>query len=79
MEEHRWWDVCRWKMGVETFNKPIYRISVKRKADGTKELTRDRIETHKFEDYMHRYPLPKSEVEKSKNVLKQNPGWEVSQ
>ncbi|MDR0543349.1 MAG: RagB/SusD family nutrient uptake outer membrane protein [Dysgonamonadaceae bacterium] len=79
LEEHRWWDVCRWKMGVETFNKPIYRIRVKRKADGTKELIRDVIEIHKFEDYMHRYPLPKSEVEKSKGVLKQNQGWEVSQ
>ncbi|MDR1682552.1 MAG: RagB/SusD family nutrient uptake outer membrane protein [Candidatus Symbiothrix sp.] len=79
LEEHRWWDVCRWKMGVETFNKPIYRIRVKRKADGTKELIRDRIETHKFADYMHRYPLPKSEVEKSKGILIQNTGWEVTQ
>jgi hypothetical protein len=79
MEEHRWWDICRWKLGVETFNKPIYYIHIKRKADGTKELIRDVIETHKFEDYMHRYPLPKSEVEKSKGVLLQNPGWEVTQ
>lgn len=78
LEEHRWWDVCRWKKGVETFNRPVYRIRVKRKADGTKELIRDLIETRKFEDYMHRYPLPKSEVEKSRGILKQNPGWEVS-
>ena len=79
LEEHRWWDVCRWKKGVETFNKPIYRIRVKRKADGTTDLIRDIIETHKFEDYMHRYPLPKSEVEKSKGILIQNQGWEVTQ
>ena len=77
LEEHRWWDVCRWKMGVETFNKPIYRIRVKRKADGTKEVIRDVIETHKFENYMHRYPLPKAEVEKSNGILIQNEGWEV--
>jgi hypothetical protein len=79
LEEHRWWDICRWKMGIETFNRPLYCIRVIRKVDGTKELIRDLIETHKFEDYMHRYPLPKSEVEKSKGILIQNKGWEVTQ
>ncbi|MDR0863926.1 MAG: RagB/SusD family nutrient uptake outer membrane protein [Candidatus Symbiothrix sp.] len=78
LEEHRWWDICRWKKGVETFDRPIYRIRIIREADGTSTLIRDEIEKHVFKEYMHRYPLPKSEVEKSK-ALEQNPGWEVTE
>ena len=73
-EDLRWFDVLRWKKGVEIFNKPVYGIRTIKKLDGTFRLKRTKVMDRVFKDYMHRYPIPQSEIDKSFN-LKQNPGW----
>ena len=75
-EEQRWWDILRYKKGVETFGVPIYGARIYRiSTDPLQfEITRRKLETRVFEDYMHKYPIPYSEIEKSSN-LKQNLGW----
>jgi len=75
-EEQRWWDIIRYKKGVETFGVPIYGARIYRTSKDplTFEITRRKLETRVFEDYMHKYPIPYSQMEKSSN-LKQNPGW----
>jgi starch-binding outer membrane protein, SusD/RagB family len=75
-EEKRWWDVLRYKKGVEIFNRPVYGIRTHRvNSDPLEfEITRRRIENRTFRNYMHKYPIPYSEIEKSPK-LKQNPGW----
>lgn len=75
-EEQRWWDVIRYKKGDDVFNKPIYGVRPYRlsKSPLAFELTRVRLEKRTFYDFMHKYPIPFKELEKS-SKLKQNPGW----
>jgi hypothetical protein len=76
MEEVRWWDVIRYKKGTEVFNQPIYGIRPLRTSkDPLKfRLERRKLEGRTFYDFMHKYPIPFSQIEKS-SKLKQNPGW----
>lgn len=78
-EEQRWWDVIRYKKGADVFNKPVYGVriyspSTSATTSTTFEITRRKIENRVFYDYMHKYPIPYTEIEKS-SMLKQNPGW----
>jgi len=78
-EEQRWWDVIRYKKGVEIFNKPVYGVRIFSPTTSPTpatafEITRRKIENRVFNAYMHKYPIPYTEVEKS-SMLKQNPGW----
>ncbi|HET7733980.1 MAG TPA: RagB/SusD family nutrient uptake outer membrane protein [Paludibacter sp.] len=77
-EEQRWWDVIRWKKGVDVFNKPVYGVKTYKTSNPgaplSFEIERRKIEDRVFFDYMHKYPIPYAEIEKSPS-LKQNPGW----
>lgn len=75
-EEQRWWDVIRYKKGVDIFNKPVYGVRIYRTSTAplTFQITRRKIENRVFSDYMHVYPIPYAEIEKSDKLL-QNPGW----
>jgi starch-binding outer membrane protein, SusD/RagB family len=76
-EEHRWYDVISWKKGVELFgsNNPIMGMRTTKKSDGTFLYEPYVYETRIFLNHMHRYPIPNSEIYKSKK-LTQNTGWE---
>lgn len=74
-EDHRWFDVIRWKKGVEIFNSPVYGIRTTKHADGTYSLKRRKIQDRVFSDCMHRYPIPQDELNKNPNLV-QNEGWE---
>jgi hypothetical protein len=76
-EEHRWYDVLSWKTGVELFgaDNPIKGMKITKKSNGTFDYEPYVYEKRTFLEHMHRYPIPNSEIYKSK-VLKQNPGWE---
>ncbi|HRZ97766.1 MAG TPA: RagB/SusD family nutrient uptake outer membrane protein [Paludibacter sp.] len=78
-EEQRWWDVIRYKKGDDVFNKPVYGIRIYSPVTSptpstTFEITRRKIENRVFLNYMHKYPIPYAEIEKS-SKLKQNSGW----
>lgn len=67
-EDHRFWDIRRWKSGNET--KEIYGLSIEYGGTSEKIIVQSRI----WDDKMYFYPIPASEL--FKNVeLKQNPGW----
>lgn len=76
-EEQRWYDILSLKRGVETFGSenPIEGMRITKKQDGSFLYEPYVYETRIFLDHMHRYPIPNSEIYKSK-VLIQNPGWE---
>ncbi len=72
-EEHRFWDVRRWKLAPATMTDikaqlPIY------KKDGTLEYQIKTIDTRFFDAKMYRMPIPQSEV-LANPLLVQNPGW----
>ncbi len=76
-ENHRWYDILRWKKGPEIITKPITGMNVERQPDGGFKYTKIVLAApfqRVFEDYMHLYPIPRNEVQKSK-AIEQNPEW----
>ena len=67
-ENHRFWDVRRWKKGAQYF-KTIQVASI----SPSLQLTRSTI-TRQWDDKFNLYPIPQSELIKNVN-LTQNPGW----
>lgn len=70
-EDHRFWDIRRWKIGEETTK--IKRVSISKAGDKYSfeySVTADRI----WDDKMYFYPIPQSEIYKNPKLV-QNPGW----
>lgn len=77
-EDFRWYDIMRWKVGPEIVAQPMYGMNVVRNPNGTFTYTRELLPASMqkvYLDYMHRYPIPRSEIYKSKGILIQNSGW----
>ncbi len=73
-EEQRYWDVRRWKIAENVYNKPLRGMQITKNPDGTFAYKIIDVSTPVFTSRMYRYPIPYSEIIKNKN-LKQNDGW----
>lgn len=76
-EEHRFWDIRRWKKGAEFLGSPIYGVKVIRDSDGTfiYQYPEIPVENRVFQDKMYLYPIPREEINKTSGHLTQNTGW----
>ncbi|WP_207531765.1 RagB/SusD family nutrient uptake outer membrane protein [Desertivirga arenae] len=73
-EEHRFWDVRRWKIAPETENRETHGMEITRDASGKYSYRRVVVRKHTFTDAMYFFPIPQSEIVRSP-ALKQNPGY----
>ena len=71
-EDHRFWDIRRWKIGEQT--KDIYAMYITRNANLSLNYTVKLLEVRPFDERMYLYPIPQSEIFKINN-LQQNTGW----
>lgn len=71
-EDHRFWDVRRWKKG-ETYFKKIEGAELVKQDNGNIILTRKTFSRQWNEKY-NKFPIPYSEIKKN-NKLYQNEGW----
>lgn len=67
-ENHRFWDVRRWKKGSQYFG------SVQGATLSSSGLLTRSVITRQWNDKFYFYPIPQSELKKNPN-LTQNPGW----
>ncbi|MBO7644067.1 MAG: RagB/SusD family nutrient uptake outer membrane protein [Bacteroidales bacterium] len=67
-ENHRFWDVRRWKKGAKYF-KTIQVANI----SNSLVLSRTSV-TRQWDEKYNFYPIPQSEIKKNPN-LEQNPGW----
>lgn len=74
-EEHRFWDVRRWKIAESTLGAPLLGIQIVKNTDGSFGYTTKEVEKRVFDQKMYLYPIPQIEINKSNGVIKQNPGW----
>ena len=72
-EEHRFFDVRRWKIAEQTENEPIMGMRISKEGDGSFSYRAVMQEDRVFRDYMYLYPIPEAEVHKG--AIEQNPGW----
>lgn len=73
-EEHRYWDVRRWELGVTLFNSPVYGVKITRINATTFKYEKVEVEGRVFQPKMYWYPVPQAEKMKSP-ALTQTPGW----
>ena len=72
-EDHRFWDVRRWKIGPDT-QKKINGVQIIQGAD-KKEYSLMLVENRVWADRMYLYPIPQSELFCNQNLNPQNTGW----
>lgn len=73
-EDHRFWDVRRWKIADST-QRELYGVKIEKKQDGSFSFYRNLYEIRKWRDCMYLYPIPQSELYKNKNLNPQNTRW----
>lgn len=73
-EEHRSWDVRRWKIASSTLGAPLMGVQIERKPLGGYTYMPVKVEQRVFQPKMYWYPIPQSEVLKLKQ-WQQNNGW----
>lgn len=74
-EDHRFFDVRRWKKGEEFFNKPVTGMQVTGPSATTGlTFTRFTVENRIFSEKMYRFPFPQTQINITNNLV-QNPGW----
>jgi hypothetical protein len=71
-EDHRFWDIRRWKIGEQT--RDIYAMNITRNANLSFTYEVKLLEVRSFEERMYLYPIPQLELFKNNN-LQQNKDW----
>jgi hypothetical protein len=77
LEEHRFWDLRRWKEAETVLNRPLKGMLIEKTGD-TFTYTPFDVAQRTFDRKFYWYPIPRAEIlkYKSKGIdLKQNPGW----
>lgn len=73
-EEHRFYDVRRWKIGEQSDSGEFHGINITRNNDGTKGYTLFKIQDREFKSSNYLLPIPNYERRKN-DLLEQNPGY----
>ncbi|WP_367868260.1 RagB/SusD family nutrient uptake outer membrane protein [Pedobacter sp. WC2423] len=75
-EEHRFYDVRRWKIAEVTENLPCRGVIITKNTDGSFTYTsKIALDGRKFEPKHYWLPIPRAEILASGNLLKQNTGY----
>ena len=72
-EDHRLWDVRRWKIANSTLGVPIRGVEIT-KSEATFSYKVFNVENRVFENKMYFYPIPQKELGIAKGWV-QNPLW----
>jgi SusD family. len=74
-EEHRFFDIRRWKIAETVMNQPLRGVNIQRTSSGVESFDYVNVFTPSFRaPAMYLYPIPYDEVIKNAQ-MKQNPGW----
>jgi hypothetical protein len=74
-EEHRFYDVRRWKIADVTENKPAGGITVTKNGSNFTYATKVALDGRHFETKNYWLPIPRTEIQASNNKIQQNSGY----
>jgi hypothetical protein len=74
-EEHRFYDVRRWKIADVTENKPAGGINVTKNGSNFTYATKVALDGRHFETKHYWLPIPRTEIQASNNKIQQNSGY----
>jgi hypothetical protein len=72
-EEHRYYDVRRWKIAMDTENIPIYGITITKNGSNLTYERKIALAGKQFQEKHYWLPIPRTEILSSNNVLEQSP------
>ena len=73
-EEHRFYDVRRWKIGETTDTGKFHGINITKMADGSKKYELFEVQDRLFKAADYLLPIPNYERRRN-DLLEQNPGY----
>ncbi|KAA6437050.1 RagB/SusD family nutrient uptake outer membrane protein [Dyadobacter flavalbus] len=74
-EEHRFYDVRRWKIALEKENKPAYGIEIGKNGTAYTYKQKEALTGKSFTEKQYWLPIPRAEIQASNNKLTQNQGY----
>lgn len=74
-EEHRFYDVRRWKIAATTEDAPAYGIEIGKNGNAFTYTKKEALTGRNFSDKQYWLPIPRTEIQASNNKLEQNPGY----
>lgn len=74
-EDHRYWDLIRWKDAVEILNKPVRGVVVGKNPLGGYTYSYINVATRVFNSHNYYLPFTRKEITNSGGILTQNPGY----
>jgi starch-binding outer membrane protein, SusD/RagB family len=74
-EEHRYYDVRRWKIADVTENQPAKGITITKSGSTLTFATKVALDGKVFTSKMYWLPIPRAEIQASGNKIAQNPGY----
>jgi hypothetical protein len=75
-EDHRYWDLLRWKDAETVLNQPIKGVTVTKTSTGAFAYQKVNVATRVFNTAAnYYYPFPQAEIANSNGTLQQNPGY----
>jgi len=73
-EEHRFFDVRRWKLGMTFFRQPARKVQITKNPDGTFTYSYPKWEDRDYKEFQNLLPIPQSELDRN-GKLTPNPGY----
>lgn len=73
-EEHRFFDVRRWKLGMTYFKDAIRKVQIEKTPAGTLNYSYPKWEDRDYKEYQNLLPIPQSEMDKNGRLV-QNQGY----
>lgn len=73
-EDHRYWDLIRWKDAMDVLNSPILGVKVSKNGNSYSYEIAE-VATRTFHERNYYLPFLRSEIENSNNTLEQNPQY----
>ena len=72
-EEHRFWDIRRWKTAATDLTGPVYGMKIT-KSGTTFTYAQQQVSTLLFDNKLYHMPIPYDETVKNRALI-QNEGW----
>ena len=73
-EEHRFFDIRRWKLGLTYFKDPVRKVQIEKTSGGTLNYSYPKWEDRDYKDFQNFLPIPQSEIDKNGRLV-QNTGY----
>lgn len=74
-EDHRFWDLLRWKDAKTVLNQPIQGVKVTKTDDGKYQYQVVDVADRVFQDRNYRFPFTRNEIKNSNGLMTQNEGY----